>query len=223
MESILSELGLDSLTERFKDERIDTKVVLSMSESDLSGLGVSTIGDRVRLRELCTNHVESQEARPGCIDSVRQERNLLFQPSGSARRSNGSGPRGRKGKYSRQQRQWSVQFVCLASRNASKTLTSTDKQILHQAGLGQKKIKLSVDDSEQEVFDKVTSDSKDENGNPLGFPQLRSCGGFEMLQCLANCRDLSVINCSWSVQELKCVVGGQAKIYLRPIQVSKIM
>ncbi|CAH3139854.1 unnamed protein product [Porites lobata] len=39
-----------------------------------------------------------------------------------------------------------------------------------------------------------------------------------MLQCLANCRDLSVIGTSWSVRDLKSALGGQAKIYLRPIQ-----
>ena len=39
-----------------------------------------------------------------------------------------------------------------------------------------------------------------------------------MLQCLANCRDLSVIGTSWSVPNLKSALGGQAKIYLRPIQ-----
>ena len=68
------------------------------------------------------------------------------------------------------------------------------------------------------MLHKLTSDDKDEFGNILGFPQLRTCGGFEMLQCLANCRDLFVIGTSWSVRDLKSALGGQAKIYLRPIQ-----
>ena len=51
------------------------------------------------------------------------------------------------------------------------------------------------------MLNKLTSDAKDEFGKPLGFPQLRTCGGFEMLQCLANCRDLSVIGTSWSVRD----------------------
>ena len=90
--------------------------------------------------------------------------------------------------------------------------------MLLQAGLGCKKIKLLADDTEEDVLNKLTSDAKDEFGKPLGFPQLRTCGGFEMLQCLANCRDLSVISTSWSVRDLKSALGGQAKIYLRPIQ-----
>ena len=80
-----------------------------------------------------------------------------------------------------------------------------------------KKIKLLADDTEEDVLNKLTSDAKDEFGNTVGFPQLRTCGGFEMLQCLANCRDLSVIGTSWSVRDLKSALGGQAKIYLRPI------
>ena len=90
--------------------------------------------------------------------------------------------------------------------------------MLLQAGLGCKKIKLLADDTEEDVLQKLTSDDKDEFGNILGFPQLRTCGGFEMLQCLANRRDLSVIGTSWSVRDLKSALGGQAKIYLRPIQ-----
>ena len=90
--------------------------------------------------------------------------------------------------------------------------------MLLQAGLGCKKIKLLEVDTEEDVLNKLTSDAKDEFGNTLGFPQLRTCGGFEMLQCLANCRDLSVIVTSWSVHDLKSALGGQAKIYFRPIQ-----
>ena len=111
-----------------------------------------------------------------------------------------------------------MQFVCLASRNASKTPTSAEKQILHLAGLGCKKIKLFAGDTEEAVLDKLTSDSKDEYGNPVGFPQVRTCGGFEMLRCLANCRDLTVIDSSWSVQDLKSTLSGQTKVCLRPSQ-----
>ena len=90
--------------------------------------------------------------------------------------------------------------------------------MLLQAGLGCKKIKVLADDTGEDVFNKLTSDAKDEFGNTVGFPQLRTCGGFEMLQCLANCRDVSVIGTSWSVRDLKSALGRQAKIYLRPIQ-----
>ena len=40
-----------------------------------------------------------------------------------------------------------------------------------------------------------------------------------MMRCLPNCRDLSLINCSWNAKDLRSNLGGgQGKIYLRPIQ-----
>jgi hypothetical protein len=59
------------------------------------------------------------------------------------------------------------------------------------------------------------------NGQSVGFPQLKDCGGFEMMICSANCRQLSSMDCPWDAQSLKSSLGGgQAKIYLRPIQKS---
>ena len=68
---------------------------------------------------------------------------------------------------------------------------------------------------------KITSETQDATGNSLGFPQLKECGRFELLRCTANCRDLSVISCSWNATDLRSSLGGgQGKIYLRPIQKS---
>ena len=61
MDSILSQLSLGTLTERFQNERVEPEVVLCTSDSALAGLGVSTIGDRVRLREACTKYLERQK------------------------------------------------------------------------------------------------------------------------------------------------------------------
>ena len=57
----------------------------------------------------------------------------------------------------------------------------------------------------------------DENQNTIGFPQLKSCGGFELLQCVPNCKILESIECAMAVKTLKTSVG-QGKIYIRPIQ-----
>lgn len=52
----------------------------------------------------------------------------------------------------------------------------------------------------------------------MGFPQLKDCGGFELLTCLANSRDLNELPCSLSAKDLKaCLGGGQSKVYIRPI------
>ena len=80
-----------------------------------------------------------------------------------------------------------------------------------------KKIKFDVDDDEEAVMKKITSAESDSN-EITGFPTLRDCGGFELMRCVANCREPVLIEGSWVVRELKANVGAQAKIYLRPIQ-----
>ena len=54
----------------------------------------------------------------------------------------------------------------------------------------------------------------------VGFPKLKTCGGFELMNCAANCRNLNVLDCEWSVKSLKSCIGGQSRIYIRPIQIS---
>ena len=104
---------------------------------------------------------------------------------------------------------------------ACKTPSASEKQILFKAGLGLKKIKLDLEDDEQTVIDKITSGTQDATGNSVGFPQLKTCGGFELMRCSSNCRDLSTISCSWNAKDLRSSLGGgQGKIYLRPIQKS---
>ena len=68
------------------------------------------------------------------------------------------------------------------------------------------------------MADKILSDDKKENNEIVGFPQLCQGGGFELLQCLPNCRELTMINCHWAVNELKANLGSQSKVYVRPIQ-----
>jgi hypothetical protein len=75
-------------------------------------------------------------------------------------------------------------------------------------------------DDEQMVPDKLTSDEMND-GQTVGFPQLRNCGGFEMMVCTSNCRNLRRIECAWDAGSIKSILGGgQSKIYLRPIQTS---
>ena len=223
MESILNELGLGILKERFEDERAEPEVVACLSDGNLASLGVSTIGDRIRLRELCAKSLEKckdegDDDRKNYRERVREERNHLFQPNRSS--SSGRGKK-RKPACPQSKRQWSFQFVCLADRCSFKTPSSLEKQILYKAGLGLKKIKLDPTDDEDTVKEKILSDNKDGDGNPVGFPSLRSCGGFELMQSSPNCRDLRRIDCCWSARDLKANLGGgQGKIYIVPIQKS---
>ena len=52
MESVLQKLDLGTLIESFKAERIDIGAVLSATDGELIRLGVDTIGDRIRIRDL---------------------------------------------------------------------------------------------------------------------------------------------------------------------------
>ena len=91
----------------------------------------------------------------------------------------------------------------MSETTASKTPSSVEEQILYKAGLGVKKIKLDLNDDEQSVINKITADTKDTNGDCMGFPQLKCCGGFEMMRCTPNCRELAVISCSWTAKDLR--------------------
>ena len=48
---ILDKLGLNLVTKKFQDEKVDIKVLIPASDEDLIRLGIRTIGDRIRLRE----------------------------------------------------------------------------------------------------------------------------------------------------------------------------
>ena len=223
MESILNNLGLGVLSERFARERMEPETVLSASDADLERLGVDTIGQRIRIRELCSKEMEQQQS--GTLAAlVQQERSLLFTPSTCAYGGRGRSRNARSGRGTgtarRKGQPWTPQFVCLANRFSTKVPSNTEKQILMEAGLGIKKIKLDLEDEEMAVNEKITSDEKDEGGNFKGFPQLKEVGGFEMMNCSPNCRDLKVLNCSRAAKSLRATVGGQSKIYLRPIQKS---
>ena len=157
---------------------------------------------------------------------VRNERNLLFAPGSSSRTSRPRNQLSRNNQRStslptkQRKRQWTVNFVCLADRLSIRVPNANEKQVLHAVGLGNKKIKLDMDDDEEMVLDKLTSDEV-KDGEILGFPQLRDCGGFEMMICSSTCRDLTRLDCAWDANSLKAILGGgQSKIYLRPIQTS---
>ena len=241
MDKILEEAGLSTLLPRFKDERIEPELILAMTDAELTRLGVTTIGDRVRLRSICrkkndmytgneststTNTValSSSDAVPSSSASLAGSSDVLSAASVAMERARLFNPR-----YSRNpsrkrkatpgaNRTWTAQFFCLADRHQSKVPNASTKQILHNAGLGLKKIKLQLNDSEEQVAEKILSADLNEENETLGFPQLRDGGGYELLQCLSNCRQLSLISCQWSVKELKANLGAQSKIYIRPIQ-----
>ena len=93
---ILDKLGLNLVTKKCQDEKVDIKVVISASDEDLIRLVVRTIGNRIILREACKkNYTAYSSLRP--LDSSQEistnrlglvERSFLFSPSFG--RNNGS-------------------------------------------------------------------------------------------------------------------------------------
>ena len=238
MQKILDEIGLGTLVGRFQEERIEPEIVSAMTDGELTRLGVSTMGDRMRLCRVSISTQSSQlpnlSSEPEGVQSSlnsAHDHGLMCEPSGgpslavvASERSRLFNPRhSRTASSSRKRkaasgRTWTAQILCLADRKQSKIPNSVEKQILHNAGLGLKKIKFQVSDNAQQVVDRIMSAEKADNGEPVGFPQLRDKGGFELLRCLPNCRELSMIECPWTVGNLKATLGSQSKIYARPIQ-----
>eukprot|EP00794_Sanderia_malayensis_P002531 gene2531-2927_t len=205
------------------------------------------MGDRSRLREICRKEVQQRGgaaavgvgAGAASFASERQstsstsltrksypdilrERASLFSSRSSKSRGKDGGSRKNASSSNKKKfaRSWTVQFYCLSSKFAFKVPTQTEKEVLHNAGLGLRKIKLDLADDENQVREKLTAAEVPEGGAfPAGYPQLKDCGGFELLQCLSNSRDLSVLNCSLAAKDIKAKVGGgQGKIFIRPIQ-----
>ena len=73
MEQIIQTVNLASLLDRFQVQRMEVESMLAASDQDLIRLGVSTIGDRIRLRDACRKKVEENAA------STSQASNLTSQ------------------------------------------------------------------------------------------------------------------------------------------------
>ncbi|VDH91975.1 Hypothetical predicted protein [Mytilus galloprovincialis] len=139
-----------------------------------------------------------------------EERISLFRPSRSRFTATTSSRQKNK-----KPRTWTCEFVCLSNRDAIKTPTGEEKVVLKRAGLGNKKIQFCLDGSEELFTKKLFSEE--------GFNKLRDCGGFELLRCQSNCRLIEIISSKYTPESLRSIIGGQSKIYIRPIQANLSM
>ena len=87
MEQILQSLNLGTLLGRFQEQRMEPETVLAASDQELVRLGVSTIGDRVRIRDACKKKVEENNVSTSQTDAVREERLSIFNPRRHSSRS----------------------------------------------------------------------------------------------------------------------------------------
>ena len=70
MEDILKELHLEGLGAQFTRERIVPSTILAMNDEQIERLGVTAIGDRVRLRLLCRDSDEGSTGTSAGVASV---------------------------------------------------------------------------------------------------------------------------------------------------------
>ena len=109
METALNKIGLGTLAQKFCDEKLDFKTLLAASDKELTQLGFVTIGDKVRLRQLCQRKTEGGDDWPstssgaqtnsassaGAVSSwmererrrypdVVRERSFLFRPGNNS-------------------------------------------------------------------------------------------------------------------------------------------
>ena len=213
MDSILKDLELDQVTNNFKNEGVTPTTVLQLSSEELSGLGINRLGDQIRLKEACKKFVEKDTTRyaPSTVrERILQERNHLFSPY---RSSASSKKRVRVTHKSTAGRPWTANIYCLSSPFQMTIPTPKEKETLQFAGLGAKKIKFLMDEDEQTLYEKLTSDE-------IGFPKLKKGGGFELLRCVSNTKDLAPIRSgTFNVKDIRSSLGSpQSKIYVRPIQ-----
>ena len=106
---------------------------------------------------------------------------------------------------------WSSKFVCLANKNGSKVPCTVDeKEILVNAGRGERTICIpDIECSSLEFKEILIAE----------FPKLEKAGGFELMCCVPNTRQLEPISATVCRQPklLKSVVAN-GRIYIRPIQ-----
>ena len=117
----------------------------------------------------------------------------------------------KKKKVSSEAISWTHKFVCLSSTSAERVPTSQlERLVLEEAGLGEKTVTVPDITCSPEEFHLLLLTT---------YPKLDSGGGFELLRCKPQSRDLLLIGprISNSPRLLKRQVGN-GKVYMRPIQ-----
>lgn len=106
---------------------------------------------------------------------------------------------------------WTVRIFCLSDTTDVKVpCSASTKILLLGAGLGEQTVTVPNVNCTMKEFREII----------LGtYPKLKDGGGFDMLRCLPNSRDLAIVTgkVTQSPKILKTVLGS-GRLYLRPIQ-----
>ena len=186
MDEILRSLGMETVLGRFQAQCMEPETTMAASDQELVRLGMSTIGDRIRLRDACKRKIEepstastSSASSARQVSAARQERLAIFNP-----RRHNSRPQTRAAAISTtsgasrrapKRYPWTPTFFCLADTTATKTPSAAEKQILFKAGLGL--TKLDLEDDEQMVTDKIMSEMQDTHRKRIGISTVKNLRG----------------------------------------------
>ena len=147
-------------------------------------------------------------------ETAREEHRANFAPytfSAKSKKRRGGALPSLVPKRGKKRVSWTQKFICLASKDRRRVPGSIgEKEELIEAGLGEKSVFIpDVECSAQEFKETLITE----------FPKLADAGGFELMRCIPNSRQLEPISTTVSQQpkSLKAIVGN-GRIYIRPIQ-----
>ena len=106
---------------------------------------------------------------------------------------------------------WTTRLVCLSATTDNRVPTDpSQKELLLEAGLGEKRICIPDISCSKEEFNKIVVNT---------FSKLKQVGGYEFLHCVTNTKRLEVISTkvAQSPKLLKTIVGN-GRVFIRPIQ-----
>ena len=145
--------------------------------------------------------------------AAQQEQRVNFAPysSGSGSKKRKRGRTSLLAQKKTKRHSWSTKFVCLANKNRSKVPCSVDeKEVLVNAGLGERTICIPDVECSSGEFKEILITE---------FPKLEEAGGFELMRCVPNTRQLEPISATvWRQPKLLKSVVANGRIYIRPIQ-----
>ena len=159
-----------------------------------------------------------QQASGSCsraLEAMRSLRQRLgttrCRDIASEQKSNFAPYRGVKTTGTHKNQSWTLRVVCLSNTDARRVPCGViEREMLVQAGLGEKKVTIS---------DIACSAEQFKNTLITAFPKLEGCGGFELLKCIPNSKELDSISLTvaQSPVMLKSIMGS-GRLYIRPIQ-----
>ncbi len=145
-------------------------------------------------RRIGPSYYNVESSLQGVRHDIRAEQSALF--NWSKRRVSAS---------------WTHKYVCLSSTDVNRVPTSQlEKLVLEEAGLGEKTVTIPDVSCTPEEFRCILLEA---------FPKLDRGGGFELLRCKPQSRELMLIgpriSCCPNLLKRQVCNG---KVYIRPIQ-----